>query len=141
MGKASTAQPAGVVAVAARGGQSGVGKTFSEKNSIAHPNAVALSTPTPEKVSVLPTPSGGQGASQRKRGRASFDKRGGWIEFPIKSGKRYPRRRQWKKVDGQWRKVSLGRASELELMSEQEYKVYAELRDRARAARRKARNH
>ena len=76
-------------------------------------------------------------AAPKKRGRPSADKRGGWIEFPVKSGKRYPRRRQWKKIDGQWRKVSLGKADELELMSEQEYQVYANNRERARAARRK----
>ena len=119
-----------------KGGQIGVGKTFSERNDFAHP------TPDP----VLPTPStggqvtasgGGQNAAPKRRGRPSVDKRGGWIEFPVKSGKRYPRRRQWKKIDGQWRKVSLGKADELELMSEQEYQVYANNRERARAARRK----
>ncbi len=129
MGKEPTAQPAGVVEATARGGQIGVGKTFSER-SIAHP--------TPDAV--LPTPPRERAAPPKKRGRPSLDRRGGWIEFPVKSGKRYPRRRQWKKIDGQWRKVSLGKAAELELMSEQEYQVYAEQRERARAARRKNRN-
>ena len=129
MGKVQAAQPAGVVATAARGGQTGVGKTFSERN-FAHP------TPAAD----LPTPPRTRAALPKKRGRPSLDRRGGWIEFPVKSGKRYPRRRQWKKIDGQWRKVSLGRATELELMSEQEYQDYAQRRDRARAARRKYRN-
>jgi len=116
-----------------RGGQIGVGKD-SQRESFAHP------TPDP----VLPTPEhparGGQKDAPKKRGRPSLDKRGGWIEFPVKSGKRYPRRREWRKIDGQWRKVSKGRATELELMSEQEYQAYADRRDRAHAARRKNRN-
>jgi hypothetical protein len=129
VGKIPTAQPAGVESPSARGGQNGVGND-SQRESFAHP--------APD---VLPTPGrGGQKDAPRKRGRPSLDKRGGWIEFPVKSGKRYPRRRQWKKKDGQWRKESLGRATELELMSEQEYQVYAEQRERARAARRKSRN-
>ena len=130
VGKAPAAQPSGVVDIpSGRGGQN-----VLSVNRFAHP------TPDP----VLPTPErparGGQSAAPKKRGRPSADKRGGWIEFPVKSGKRYPRRRQWKKIDGQWRKVSLGKADELELMSEQEYQTYAELRERARAARRKHRN-
>lgn len=130
MGAAEVAQPAGVVMLP-RGGQIGVGKTFSERNDFAHPKADPV-LPTPERPA-----RGGQNAAPKKRGRPSADKRGGWIEFPVKSGKRYPRRRQWKKVNGQWRKVSLGKAEELELMSEQEYQVYANNRERARAARRK----
>ncbi len=108
-----------------------MGKTFSERNDFAHPQGDPV-LPTPERPA-----KGGQNAAPKKRGRPSADKRGGWIEFPVKSGKRYPRRRQWKKIDGQWRKVSLGKADELELMSEQEYQVYASNRERARAARRK----
>jgi hypothetical protein len=130
VGKTPTVQPAGVVdSPPSRGGQNN-----SQRESFAHPvPAPVLSTPErPAK--------GGQNAAPKKRGRPSADKRGGWIEFPVKSGKRYPRRRQWKKKDGQWRKVSLGKAEELELMSEQEYQTYAELRERARAARRKHRN-
>ena len=118
-----------------RGGQSGVGKTFSERNDFAHPANTVL--PTPGTGGQVAASRGGQNAAPKKRGRPSADKRGGWIEFPVKSGKRYPRRRQWKKIDGQWRKVSLGKADELELMSEQEYQVYANNRERARAARRK----
>ena len=128
-----TTQPAGVVE-SPRGGQNlGVGKIFSERNDFAHPTTeTILPTPEPRR--------GGQKDAPKKRGRPSLDRRGGWIEFPVKSGKRYPRRRQWQKIDGQWRKVSKGKATELELMSEQEYKDYAEQRDRARAARRKYRN-
>ena len=120
-----------------RGGQIqiGVGKTFSERNDFAHPANTVL--PTPGTGGQVAASRGGQNAAPKKRGRPSADKRGGWIEFPVKSGKRYPRRRQWKKIDGQWRKVSLGKADELELMSEQEYQVYANNRERARAARRK----
>ncbi len=133
VGKMETAHTAGVVDLSRRGEQkSGVGKTF-QRESFAHP-APADDLPTPERRR------GGQKDAPKKRGRPSMDKRGGWIEFPVKSGKRYPRRRQWKKVDGQWRKVSLGKATELELMSEQEYREYADKRDRARAARRKYRH-
>lgn len=129
-----TAHPGGVgKSPPIRGGQIGVGKD-SQRESFAHPTGDPV-LPTPEQPA-----RGGQKAALKKRGRPSADKRGGWIEFPVKSGKRYPRRRQWKKIDGQWRKVSLGKADELELMSEQEYQVYAELRERARAARRKHRN-
>ena len=127
-----------MVETTSRGGQIGVGKTFTERNDFAHPQADVL--PTPEQGGQSFASRGGQSTAPKKRGRPSLDKRGGWIEFPVKSGKRYPRRRQWKKIAGQWRKVSLGKATELELMSEQEYKTYAELRDRARAARRKHRN-
>ena len=135
VGKAPAAQPSGVVDIpSGRGGQND-----SQRESFAHPTPDHV-LPTPEQGGQPSVSRGGQSAAPKRRGRPSIDKRGGWIEFPVKSGKRYPRRRQWKKIDGQWRKVSLGKADELELMSEQEYQTYAELRERARAARRKHRN-
>jgi hypothetical protein len=127
VGKKPTAHPAGVVKSHRVGNnQAGVGKT-SQRENIAHPAADPV-LPTPAKTEL------------KKRGRPSADKRGGWIEFPIKNGKRYPRRRRWKKIDGQWRKVSEGKALELDIMSESEYREYANNRDRARAARRRNRN-
>lgn len=72
----------------------------------------------------MPTPS-----------RAGLRKRGGWIEFRQKNGRRYARRRAWKKEDGQWRKVFYGRVAEIPVMTEEEYVNYVNQRERAKSIR------
>jgi hypothetical protein len=67
--------------------------------------------------------------------RAGLRRRGGWIEFRQKNGRRYARRRAWEKRDGQWLKVFLGRVAEIPVMTEEEYKDYVNNRERARAIR------
>jgi hypothetical protein len=72
----------------------------------------------------MPTPS-----------RDALRKRGGWIEFRQKNGRRYARRRAWEKRDGQWVKSFLGRVAEIPVMTEQEYVDYVNKREQARAIR------
>ena len=79
--------------------------------------------PTPNETP-LPTPN-----------RATLRKRGGWIEFREKNGRRYARRRTWKKVDGQWRKTFEGRVTEIPVMTEQEYEYYVLQREQAKRIR------
>jgi hypothetical protein len=79
--------------------------------------------PTPESE-VLPTPD-----------RSTVRKRGGWIEFREKNGRRYARRRSWKKVDGQWRKIFEGRETTIPVMTEKEYEYYVAQREQAKRIR------
>lgn len=72
----------------------------------------------------MPTPS-----------RAGLRKRGGWIEFRQKNGRRYARRRSWQKVDGQWTKKFHGRVAEIPVMTEEEYTNYVNKRERAKRIR------
>lgn len=72
----------------------------------------------------MPTPS-----------RDAFRKRGGWIEFREKNGRRYARRREWQKKNGQWVKVFKGREANIPVMTEEEYKDYVNKRDLAKRIR------
>lgn len=67
--------------------------------------------------------------------RSDLRKRGGWIEFREKNGRRYARRRSWQKVDGQWAKKFHGRVAEIRVMTEEEYKDYVNNRERAKRIR------
>ena len=79
--------------------------------------------PTPAPAA-LPTPS-----------RAALRKRGGWIEFRQKNGRRYARRRAWEKQNGQWVKVFKGREADIPVMTEEEYKDYVHKREQAKRIR------
>lgn len=72
----------------------------------------------------MPTPS-----------RDDLRKRGGWIEFRQKNGRRYARRRAWEKQNGQWVKVFKGREAHIPVMTEEEYKNYVNKRDLAKRIR------
>lgn len=67
--------------------------------------------------------------------RANLRKRGGWIEFRQKNGRRYARRREWQKKNGQWVKVFKGREATIPVMTEEEYKDYVYKRDLAKRIR------
>lgn len=82
--------------------------------------------PTPLPTPTLPTP---------PPLRKGLRKRGGWIEFREKNGRRYARRRSWQKQDGQWRKVFHGRVGEIPVMSEEQYENYVNERERAKRIR------
>lgn len=83
-----------------------------------------MPTPLPTPDSPLPTPT-----------RAGLRKRGGWIEFREKNGRRYARRRSWQKLDGAWRKVFHGRVNEIGVMTEEQYKDYVNEREQAKRIR------
>lgn len=83
-----------------------------------------MPTPLPTPISPLPTPT-----------RKGLRKRGGWIEFREKNGRRYARRRSWQKKDGQWQKVFHGRVVEIPVMTEEEYTNYVNERERAKSIR------
>lgn len=53
--------------------------------------------------------------------KGGYARRGGWIEYRKKNGRRYARRRSWKLVDGEWRKVFHGRVVSLPVMTEAMY--------------------
>lgn len=76
------------------------------------------------QTATLPTPS-----------RTDLRRRGGWIEFRQKNGRRYARRRSWKKIGGEWRKTFEGRVTEIPVMTEEEYKRYVEQREQAKRIR------
>lgn len=103
-----------------RSGQNGSGQRSGhrEKPALAH-SQPAAATPAP-----LPTPN-----------RAALRKRGGWIEFRQKNGRRYARRRAWEKQDGQWVKVFKGREAAIPIMTEEEYKDYVYKREQAKRIR------
>lgn len=102
----------------------GSGQNGSGQGSGHRVNRVAAETlPTPS-AAVMPTPK-----------RADLRKRGGWIEFREKNGRRYARRRSWKKVAGQWRKTFEGRATEIPVMTEKEYEYYVAQREAAKRIR------
>lgn len=86
--------------------------------------------PTPKTS--LPTPKNGSGQTLDRR---KLNKRGGWIEFREKNGRRYARRRQWVKIDGQWKKVFKGRETSIPVMTEGEYKDYVNKRETAKRIR------
>jgi len=67
--------------------------------------------------------------------RAGLRKRGGWIEFREKNGRRYARRRSWQKLDGAWRKVFHGRVNEIGVMTEEQYRDYVNEREQAKRIR------
>lgn len=83
-----------------------------------------MPTPLPTPDSPLPTPI-----------RKGLRKRGGWIEFREKNGRRYARRRSWQKKDGVWTKVFHGRVVEIPVMSEEQYTNYVNERERAKSIR------
>ena len=62
-------------------------------------------------------------------------RRRGWGEFREKNGRRYARRRSWKKIDGEWKKVFGGRVRSIPAMSEKEYKAYVKQREAAKRRR------
>lgn len=80
----------------------------------------------------LPTPIA---HPQRKRRQ-----RKGWIEFKKKNGKRYARRRSWKKVDGEWKKAYHGRVRSIPVMTEKEYNNYVKQREAAKRRRKRKGN-
>ena len=93
---------------------SGHGSGHRENAALAHSQQ-----PDP-----MPTPS-----------RDALRKRGGWIEFRQKNGRRYARRRAWEKQNGQWVKVFNGREASIPVMTEEEYKDYVYKRDLAKRIR------